>query len=36
METNKYRDLNNALVGKNENIVSSLLSRTSDGKEKYR
>ena len=36
IEISEYRGLNNTLLEKNEQIVSSLLARNSEGKEKFR
>ena len=36
MEITKYKELNNGLINKNESIISNLLSRTSEGREKYK
>lgn len=36
MEISKFREFNNNLISKNESIVAALLSRSSEGKEKYR
>ena len=36
MEISKYRELNNFLISKNENIVTTLASKNTEGKEKFK
>ena len=36
MEMTKYKELNQDLISKNENIVYTLLNKSSEGKDKFK